>query len=274
MNLFTIDFEDWYHVFHNGAPPFDQWDNQDSILEESTDTILDLLSQYQAIATFFVLGWIAEKYPQLIGKIASHGHEIASHGYAHSQIDDLSPKEFQDDLNRAAEKIYRACGKYPKGFRAPGFSITEKTSWALDILQKEGYLYDSSLFSNKLKYFDVVEGCPVRLMNGLIELPIENQNLISKNILGGLMMRVTPNSLLQKVITGNSRKGIPSILVIHPRELGVQLPKLKLKAIDHIKTYYGLENSRSKLKFLLQHNKWNSVEQYLQVHHESAVAVI
>ncbi len=88
------------------------------------------------------------------------------------------------------------------------------------------------------------------------------------------MMRVTPNSLLQKVITGNSRKGIPSILVIHPRELGVQLPKLKLKGIDHIKTYYALENSLSKLKFLLQHNKWNSVEQYLQVHHENAVAVI
>jgi polysaccharide deacetylase family protein (PEP-CTERM system associated) len=264
MNIITIDFEDWYHLLYSGiAPPMDQWDHQTSILEKNTCIILNLLKQYNTKATFFVLGRIAEKFPQLVLQIADHGHEIASHGYSHRKIDELTPEEFKNDLSKSKESIYKACGEIPIGYRAPGFSVTRQTSWALDIIKNEGFIYDSSILSSNLKYFDIINKSYPRLNNGLYELFINN-NLFSVNILGGVMFRIIPQKILLKVVKKNNRSSIPSILIIHPREINRQLPKLNLGIIQYFKIYYKLDNCINNLRFLLEHFKWVSAESFIR----------
>jgi len=145
-HIFTVDLEDWFHVISPKAPKADVWEQQEPRVEASTRKILDLLDRYNTWATFFVLGWIAEKYPRLIKEIVRQGHEIANHGYHHLLLSELNPDSFRQDLLRAEQAIVSCGVKKPVGFRAPSYSLTPKTTWAWEVLIEAGYLYDASIF--------------------------------------------------------------------------------------------------------------------------------
>jgi polysaccharide deacetylase family protein (PEP-CTERM system associated) len=265
MNILTIDFEDWFHLLYGGSNlKIDQWDQQFSILEENTEIILNLLRQYNTRATFFVLGWVAEKYPLLVNKIAEHGHEIANHGYSHETVNKLNYESFHNDLIKAHTAIFNACRSIPIGYRAPGFSIMSENAWALEIIKNAGYIYDSSLLLSRAKSLGLnVKNLP-KLDNGLYEIAINNNNLLSINVLGGVAIRIIPKKILLNIISRNIHNNIPSIIIIHPRELNNRLPKLHLGWVNNLKTYYKLNNCIDNIKFLLEHFRWNTAVDYIQ----------
>ena len=140
-NAFTVDLEDWF-CSHNllSAIRYEHWDRQESRVERNTYALLDLLRKHKTEATFFVLGWIADRFPGLVRAIYREGHEIASHGYAHRQLMGLRPEEFRADVEHSMTAIEGATGSRPNGYRAPAFSITEQTQWALAVLQQLGFV--------------------------------------------------------------------------------------------------------------------------------------
>ncbi len=147
LNALTIDVEDYYHVSaFESVIPYRDWERFESRVERNTHRILDLLDRYKTKATFFVLGWVAERRPGLIRAISERGHEVASHGYAHQRIDTQSPDQFREETKRSKRIIEDAIGQPIFGYRAASYSITAKIMWALDILKEEGFQYDSSIF--------------------------------------------------------------------------------------------------------------------------------
>ncbi len=147
VNLMSIDVEDYFHVsVFDGIVPRSQWDRMESRVVQNTTRLLDLFDEFDVRSTFFVLGWVGDRHPDLVKTIARRGHEIASHGYAHRLIYDQTPAAFREDIRRAKRLLEDACGRRVVGYRAPSYSITPKSLWALDALLEEGYEYDSSIF--------------------------------------------------------------------------------------------------------------------------------
>ena len=148
-NILSFDIEDWFHPeIFSGKFPLDQWDKLESRVRRDTDIILNFLSKRNLKSTFFILGWVAEKYPQIVKDAVSAGHEIGSHGYSHRMITQMNPESFREDLRRSLDVLNDLSPDPVVGFRAPTFSITEKTQWALPIMFEEGIRYDSSGFSD------------------------------------------------------------------------------------------------------------------------------
>ena len=147
MKILTFDLEDWFHILDNSetANP-KNWENFETRVECITLKLLNFLDLHNVKATFFILGWIAEKFPKLVNDVASRGHEIACHSHHHQLVYQQSPEEFEADLIQATETIEQACGIRPYAYRAPGFSITDKTPWAWEILVRNGYKIDCSIF--------------------------------------------------------------------------------------------------------------------------------
>src|SRR2546428_7912695 len=146
-NALTVDLEDYFHVSaYAGKVRLEEWDSYPSRVAENSDRLLALLAEHNCRATFFVLGWVAEKKPEVVVRVAAAGHEIACHSLLHRKIFDLTPQEFREDTRRAKAVIEDATGKQVIGYRAPSFSVTKKSSWSLNILVEEGFQYDSSVF--------------------------------------------------------------------------------------------------------------------------------
>src|SRR5688500_18249587 len=147
VNAMTVDVEDYFQVSAFEAQvPREQWDGFESRVCRNTERLLEMFAASDVTATFLVLGWVAERHPSLVRQIAAAGHEIASHGYAHRLTYELTPAEFRDDLRRARAILEAASGSKVLGYRAPSYSITRRSMWALDVLIEEGYLYDSSIY--------------------------------------------------------------------------------------------------------------------------------
>src|ERR1700687_4632662 len=157
-NALTIDLEDYFHVSaYAGKVRMEEWDSYPSRVEQNTDRLLELLAEHNCLATFFVLGWVAEKKPEIVARVAAAGHEIACHSLWHRSVFNLTPEEFREDTRRARAVIEDAAAKRVYGYRAPSFSITKKSSWALEILAEEGFQYDSSVFPVKHPSYGVAE---------------------------------------------------------------------------------------------------------------------
>jgi polysaccharide deacetylase family protein (PEP-CTERM system associated) len=147
VNAMSIDVEDYFHVsVFDGIVPRSQWERMESRVVRNTTRLLDIFDQHQVRSTFFVLGWVAERQADLVREIARRGHEIASHGFAHRLVYDQTPDAFRADVRRAKQLLEDACGRRVAGYRAPSYSITPRSLWALDVLLEEGYEYDSSIF--------------------------------------------------------------------------------------------------------------------------------
>jgi polysaccharide deacetylase family protein (PEP-CTERM system associated) len=230
--------------------------------------LLDELERANVRCTFFVLGWIAERYPELVRRVADAGHEIASHGYAHGLVYEQTPQEFCDDLRRANDAIEGAVGVRPVGYRAPGFSIREDCDWALDVLASEGFEYDSSIFPASRAHGGIpnAQPFPTRLPNGLMEFPISTVSTPMRRLayLGGGYLRLFPTPLIMHWAKGQRARDESLVLYLHPRDIDLDQPRLDLGTFRNFKSYVGLGGCLDKVTTLLREFEWVRFKDYPQ----------
>lgn len=260
MNALTIDVEDYFHVsaFATDVPKH-RWDAMESRVCRNTDRLLDLLGEADVAGTFFVLGWVAERFPALVRRIQAAGHEIASHSYAHDLVYEQSPEAFVADLRRAARAIEDATGTAVHGYRAPSFSVDRTAMWALDVLVDEGYTFDSSIYPIRHDRYGIpgFERLPHRLSRpggGIWELPGSTVRRLGVNlpIGGGGYFRQFPYAWTRKGIQSlNDIEGQPVIFYLHPWELDPEQPRIHSSMLSAFRHYRNLDKTESRLKRLL-----------------------
>ncbi|HBW37913.1 XrtA system polysaccharide deacetylase [Desulfosporosinus sp. BICA1-9] len=269
-NILTVDLEEWFHANYDDNV-FDAQKTYEVRIVQNTERLLTLFAEHKAKATFFVLGYVAEKHPQLIQDIAAAGHEIASHGYAHQLIYEQSPSTFREDVSQAKKRVEDIIGKTVKGYRAPSWSITTKSLWAWDILEDLGFVYDASVFpietylyglpsSPRFNYHPTSNG---KTLN-LLEVPSSTVRIFNKNIpfAGGFYFRVLPYPLIAQCIKTVNKEGQPAIVYLHPREIDPEQPRLTLSRKEGLIHYYGVKGCEQKLIRILKKFEFTSIEGY------------
>jgi len=225
LNALTIDVEDYYHVSaFESVVRHEDWERYESRVERNTHRLLDLLDEYQVKATFFVLGWVAERHPALIRAISDLGHEVASHGYAHQRIHTQSLDQFREETRRSKQITEDVIGQPIIGYRAASYSITESTVWALDILREEGFLYDSSIFPVRHDLYGIPgyrRSCHLlngHGGNGMVEFPLSTLRMAGINIpiAGGGVSTILPLWFHPVGHHTTQREGIPTSSGIPP----------------------------------------------------------
>ncbi|HYE97157.1 MAG TPA: XrtA system polysaccharide deacetylase [Rubricoccaceae bacterium] len=273
-NAFTVDLEDWFHILGVGvAFPFETWGGLESRVERNTERLLDLLDAAETKATFFVLGWVAEHYPDLVRRVAARGHELGSHGYHHALIYDQTPAGFRADVAAAKRRTEDLTGEPVLGYRAPGFSIRPDTRWALDVLAEEGFVYDSSVFPAAHAHggFPQIGDRPTRLTtpagHTLLELPLSIHRVAGWPIpySGGGYLRLLPLRFITYAMrASNDRRHQPVNLYIHPREIDPGQPRIPgLPPHRRFRYYVGLRTAERKLQHLLAHFAFRPVREVL-----------
>jgi polysaccharide deacetylase family protein (PEP-CTERM system associated) len=258
LNALSIDLEDWFCV-HNLSSVIkkEDWDKCEYRVEKNSSKILDLLDKFNTKATFFVLGWIAEKSPQLIKEIENRGHEIASHGYYHTLITSLTPEEFESDLKRGVEAIKKTgVTQEISGFRAPSFTIVDKTKWALEILEKNNFKYDSSVFPMSFHPDYGIGDAPLspyKITKGILEFPMSVVRFLGKKIpfSGGGYFRLFPYFITKYLFGKVNREGRPVIFYLHPWEIDPGQPKMKLPMLKKFRHYNNLNKTEKRFDRLL-----------------------
>ena len=258
MKILTFDVEDWFHILDNEASKSEkQWKNFESRLEQNMDKIFKVLDDNNQNATFFCLGWIARKHPEIIKKIDALGYEIASHSDLHQLTYEFNKTEFSSDLERSIKSIEDITGKKVTSYRAPGFSIKEENLWVFDELIKYGIEIDCSVFPvdrahGGLKKYGYQEPAYIERTEGIIkEFPINFHTILGKDIIfsGGGYFRLLPYPLLKYFMNQSSY----TMTYFHPRDFDSTQPMMDgLNSIRKFKSYYGLESSLSKLEKLIQ----------------------
>jgi polysaccharide deacetylase family protein (PEP-CTERM system associated) len=260
-NALTVDLEDYFHVSAYAAKVrLEEWDSYPSRVAANTDRLLALLAEHNCLATFFVLGWVAEKKPEIVARVAAAGHEIACHSLLHRKIFDLTPQEFREDTHRAKAVIEDAAGKKVHGYRAPSFSVTRKSSWALEILAEEGFQYDSSVFPVEHPSYGIPDAprTPfwVNTASGrILEFPMPTLTLGSMRspIGGGAYLRFLPYGYTRWAIRHlNQSENFPVCVYIHPWELDPEQPRMGGSLSARARHYFGLRGTESKLRKLVR----------------------
>ena len=258
FNALSVDLEDWYHVcgVEGYADPA-KWDDYENRITRNTGKIFSLLERYDARATFFVLGYIAAREPALIGEIMARGHEIATHGYCHRRVFEMTEQEFGDDIRASVEAISSVIKKKVIGFRAPEWSIRKETPWAFEVLRRNGILYDSSMvpltrmgsrdFPLHPTEFDTGSG-------KIWEFPLSTIRLFNENIpfSGGLPLRLVPYFYIVSAIRGMNSRGFPSMVYMHPWEFDTDQPLIELPASRRFMHYFNIKATPRKVEGLLR----------------------
>jgi polysaccharide deacetylase family protein (PEP-CTERM system associated) len=254
MRVLTFDIEDWFHLLDNNSTKGpEEWSKYPSRVEGSTEKILDLLAEKQIKATFFCLGWIAIKYPGLIRKIHSAGHEIGSHSHMHQLVYEQTKKEFKEDLDQSIQTLEDIIGEKVSCFRAPGFSIKEENKWAFEVLYEIGIRSDCSVFPAARShggYKTITYSSPFRLKcNGVIlrEFPINTKSVLGQRFIysGGGYFRLLPYNMIKRFTEQSNYV----MTYFHPRDFDAGQPMLdSLSAFRKIKSYYGLRSSFNKFR--------------------------
>lgn len=253
--LLGIDVEDWFHVENlRGAVRRESWPTRERRVAANVDWLLDVLRRFDTRATFFVLGWVAEDMPELVGRIHADGHEIASHGYGHELVYGMSRAEFRDDVRRSKELLEALTGEGILGYRAPSFSITD---WATDELADLGFLYDSSFFPSRHDRYGRLsvdaQGASFELPNGLIEIPMSYLRLGGRNIpwAGGGYFRMYPYPLFAWGARAIARGGAYNFY-LHPWELDPDQPRIEgIPWSYRFRHYHNLAATKRRLTRLL-----------------------
>jgi polysaccharide deacetylase family protein (PEP-CTERM system associated) len=261
VNAMTIDVEDYFHVSaFDRVLTRDDWPAQKSRVEANTHRLLSLLADHQVRATCFVLGWVAERCPALVRAIAAAGHEVASHGYWHRLVYSQTPEEFRADLQRARAVIEAASGTRLRGYRAPSFSITAQSLWALDVLAEEGYDYDASIFPIRHDRYGM-PAAPrhifrVRCATGdLVEVPGSTVQVagIKMPVAGGGYFRLLPYAWTRWGIDRLNRvEHQPAVFYLHPWEIDPGQPRLPADALGRFRHYRNLHRTEGRLRRLLR----------------------
>lgn len=261
-NVLSFDLEHWF----SATLVRDSVTDPVAHIGESVKIVLDLLGDYDVTATFFVVGEVARNHPELVARIADAGHEIASHGDTHRPLFELTREQFVTELERSSKAIRNATGTTPVGFRAPNFSVTSQTQWAIEALEAAGYRYDSSVFPVRTPMYGV-SGAPIRpyalnpnapFVDGaeatgtLTELPLAVFHpRLKLPVAGGFYARLLPTWLLQRGIRSLNTRGIPATLYFHPWEFNPAVKTAAVPAHERFVSFYGIHRLQAKLETLL-----------------------
>ncbi len=268
LNALSVDLEEYFQVSNfDGVIPRTQWDALPSRVVDSTHRLLDLFESTDSRATFFVLGWVAERHPSLLAEIADRGHEIACHGYGHELVYAIGPKRFRDDITRARSAIEDATGHKVRGYRAPSYSITSRSLWALGILAEAGFEYDSSIYPIRHPRYGIPDfprsPLVIRLPNGkeITEFPMTTLRMIGTNLplAGGAYLRFMPSALFRFGFSRLIANGEPTVLYLHPWEIDADQPRQDVGLKVRINHYYNLGEMESKLRGVLERHRFTAL---------------
>jgi polysaccharide deacetylase family protein (PEP-CTERM system associated) len=271
-NFLTIDVECWFHA-HNLAVPRADWEASPTNIVANVGRILSLLEAHQSKATFFVLGWVADKYPEVVRMIDAAGHEIGTHGYYHDRVTDLSPYQFEKDLEMSLNSLARLTGQKIRGHRASNFSIVKSTLWALEILERHGIDYDSSIFPIARKRYgipDYPNPLPhiVNLGNGacIKEIPLSTMEWAGQSlpISGGGYLRLYPYGITKRFMQKRNQQGLPGMIYFHPWELDINQERRKVGLLKSFQHYVNLDTTEWKISRLLENFRLTSIKECLE----------
>ncbi len=269
LNAFSIDVEDYFHVeaFAKHVSP-SAWSGYQLRVERNVDNILDLLAAHNTTATFFVLGWVAEKSPALVRRISNAGHEIGCHSYAHQHIRRLTPEQFREDTRRSLGLLTDQGQKPVLCYRAPSFSIARDTLWALDILVEVGIRIDSSIFPVHHDLYGMPESSRFpHWRNHILEFPPSTMRKLNHNIgaAGGGYLRLLPYAVTRWAIREiNNVERQPAMVYFHPWEIDPDQPQIDAPLKSRLRHYTNLSGMRKKLEHLLADFRFGTVTEVVQ----------
>lgn len=271
IHALTIDLEDWYQGLTSTAQRVERWPTFEDRVVQSTHALLHILDRAGVKATFFVLGYVAEQFPELIAQVAREGHEIGLHGYYHRFVTRLTPEEFQKDLLRGRAAVEKASGQAVLGFRAPYFSIGRSTQWALLELYRQGFRYDSSVFPTRnmlYGYPDAPRSPYYPLGNeDFVEFPLATIRMLGCTLplAGGFYLRVMPYALFRLGLQRLNRRGQAAVIYLHPWELDPGQPVPHPTPRERFTHYYGLRTTANKLTALLGDFQFKPLSQMIEL---------
>jgi len=267
-NAFTVDVEDYFQVSAL-APQIDRttWDERPCRIERNVGRLLELLAQHEARATFFTLGWIAKRYPQLVREIVAGGHELASHGFGHQRASDQSAPEFRQDVRQAKRLLEDIAAQPVQGYRAPSFSIGYTNPWAFDVLVEEGYRYSSSVYPVRHDHYGMPDAprFPYQARPQLLEIPLTTTRWFGRNLPagGGGYFRLAPYGLSRWALRRVNRLDRrPAIFYMHPWEIDPGQPRIAGTSLKtRFRHYVNLERTEPRLSRLLRDFSWGRVDE-------------
>lgn len=266
-NALTIDVEDYFQV--SAFAPYiarDQWDARSCRVERNVERILHMLDEHDTKATFFTLGWIAERYPHLVRRIVAGGHEMASHGYGHQRVSDLCEADFFTDIDSAKKLLEDISGHEIKGYRAPSFSIGEGNLWAFDCLERAGYRYSSSIYPIRHDHYGMPDAPRFahQVRGGLLEVPVTTARLFNRNwpASGGGYFRLMPYLLSRRLLRHvNQVDRQAAIFYFHPWEIDAGQPRIEgISAKTRFRHYLNLHRTEGRLRRLLADFRWGRMD--------------
>ncbi|MEO8031333.1 MAG: XrtA system polysaccharide deacetylase [Gemmatimonadota bacterium] len=270
VHLFTVDVEEHFQVV--ALEPWvhrDSWDSQPSRVARNVDLLLDLMAARAAFGTFFILGWVADRHPEVVRRIAAAGHEIASHGWWHRRVTTLSPDQFRTEVRDSKALLESVSGQPVSGYRAPSFSIIPGHEWAFDVLLEEGYRYDSSLFPIRRPDYGYPSAPPdphylLRPSGALLEIPLATTMIggIRVPAAGGGYFRQLPYALTERALREHGARGAAAMFYIHPWEVDPGQPRFNTGLLTRIRHYRGLSRTLPRLERLLSQFQFTSVARH------------
>ncbi len=266
-NAMSVDVEDYFQVSaFEGCIDRNQWDKLPHRVAMNTNRILDLFAEHGVKSTFFVLGWVAERYPELVKRMVSEGHELASHGYGHQRATEQSINEFRADVVKAKQILEDIAAIEVKGYRAPSYSINKNNLWVHEELYNAGYVYSSSVYPVKHDLYGIPDAPRFAYLcdNGLLEIPISTTRIANKNLPagGGGFFRLYPYTLSKwNIQRTNDKEHQASIFYFHPWEIDPGQPRQKEAGIKStFRHYLNLKKTENRLKNLLIDFKWDRMD--------------
>ena len=272
VNAMSFDIEDWFHMVGiESVEDVGKWDEFPTLVERYTDGIIGQLDAHGTRATFFILGWVADRYPSLVRRIVDSGHEVGTHSFWHRQVDALEPAVFKEDLQRSIDAIEQAGGQRVRGFRAPSFSIRPGAEWAFDVILDCGLEYDASLFPAPRghggypaprgihRFTDMPSG------RSIPELPMSVMRLgpAGFGFTGGGYLRFLPGWFIRQGVRRLNNQGHPAVVYLHPRDFAPDCPRVPMPLKRRFKCYVGLGTTFGKLDLLLSNFEWAACETIL-----------
>jgi polysaccharide deacetylase family protein (PEP-CTERM system associated) len=265
-NVVSVDVEDYFHAeVFSGVVDRAKWNSYSSRVEVNTRRLLEMLGKLNVHGTFFVLGWVAERFPGLVREIAAGGHEIACHSYWHRLIYKLEPAEFREDTRRAKDVIEQISGQRVEGYRAPTYSVIDRSVWALDILSELGFTYDSSIYPIHHDRYGM-PGAPrgpfrFQTPSGpMTEFPITTFRLAGHNmpVGGGGYLRLLPRLYTRMGLKSVQTEGLPIVVYIHPWEVDAEQPRLPVSLKSRLRHYTNLSRTFDRLQHVLEEGNYTS----------------
>ncbi|MEO0652776.1 MAG: XrtA system polysaccharide deacetylase [Planctomycetota bacterium] len=274
LHALSFDVEEFFHVANlRGHFDRDDWDDAPSRLDVGMDAILGALAKHGARATFFFLGWVAERRPDMVQRCLDGGHEVASHGYEHTFLQHLGPEGLDADLAKTEEALVAAGAPRPLGFRASTFTLTRETMWAVDVLVRRGYLYDSSIHPVSHPVYGIPDFEPgvSRVAAGdgsgeLVEFPVSTLRALGRNLPvgGGGYFRLLPGFVTRSAVARLASSGRPASIYLHPWEFDPDQPRYPAPPLKKFRHYLNLDRTLPRLEGLLSRFRFGGLREVLE----------